>query len=92
MNALEADGLLKCEADTELRALGYAERCDVLSVEDYLSGVRLFDTHDELRERGLAAAVRAGHDRKAAVLHGEADIFDYLLCSAVILYAERNIL
>ena len=59
-----------------LGAFGDAEVRDILAVEEDLSACGALDAHDELGERRLAAAVRAGDDGEAVVADGERQVVD----------------
>ena len=76
LHALEASGLLKAVPDSELGALGDGCVGDVLAVEDDGAGRRLLDAHDELRQRGFAAAVRTGYDRESTVFDRKGKVVD----------------
>ncbi len=76
LHALEARRLLEAVADAQLGALGDGEVGDVGSVEQDLPARGNLYAHDQLRERGLAAAVRAGDDREAVVGNGKRQVVD----------------
>ena len=57
---------------------------DVLAVEEDLAARGLLDAHDELGERGLAAAVGSGDDREAVVGNGQGEIVDDALGAPVV--------
>lgn len=63
---LKRAGLLETVADALLGALGDGQVGDVLAVQQDLAARRALDAHDELGQRRLAPAVRAGDNREAA--------------------------
>ena len=70
---LEADGLLKREADPLAGAVGHGQRRDILTVQKDLSLRRGKNTGNHFGKRGFSAAVRAGDSNKPFV-KGQVDI------------------
>ena len=70
--------LLKSIADPELCSLIDRHLRNILSVKKDLTGGRLNDPHNDLEQRGLAAAVRSCY-RHEAVIDREVDILQDLL-------------
>ncbi len=71
---LEAGGLLEAVADAKAGPLCDAKGRDVLSVPEDLAGGGRHQTHDDLGQGGLAAAVGAGEYHQAVVRNGKGDV------------------
>ena len=88
--ALEANRLLKGEADAPAGALGDGERGNVLAVEQNLALGGAQDAGNHLGQRGFAAAVGAG-DRDEALVDGQVDMLQDLLVGLCVVRGEGNI-
>ena len=75
-DALEAGRLLEAVADALFGPLGDGQARDILAVIEDLAAGGLHQTHDDLGQRGLAAAVGAGEHHQAMVGNGDGDILD----------------
>ena len=76
---LEAGRLLKGVADAQTGTLIHAAGRDIISIEQDRSGRRLFDPHDDLRQRRFSAAIGSGDDREGIFGKLQADIVENLL-------------
>ena len=75
-DALEAGRLLEAVADALFGPFGDGQARDILAVIEDLAAGGLHQTHDDLGQRGLAAAVGAGEHHQAMVGNGDGDILD----------------
>ena len=78
-NALEAGRLLEAVADTQLGPLGDRQLRHILPVKEHAAGGRLHQTHNNLGQRCLAAAVGTGEHHQLIVGDGDADILQNML-------------
>ena len=82
LHALEPRRLLEGVGDAAAGAVGDGEGRDVFTVKQDLAAGRRSKAHDELGERRLAAAIRAGDHEELPVLNVQTDVFDNV-CAAL---------
>ena len=91
-DALEPRRLLKAVADTAAGPLRDGHVRHVLAVIQYAAGRGLHQSHDNLGQRGLAAAVGAGEHHQLVVGNGDGDVFENVLLPIGSGYAITDIL
>ena len=76
LHALEPGRLLEAVGNALPRPLRNGQAGDVLAVPDDFPGGGGIETHDDLGQTGLAAAVGAGDNDKPMVRHGQGDVLE----------------
>ena len=92
LHALEPGRLLKGIRNAALCAVGDGKAGDVLAVQKNLAAGGGRKAHDELGQRRLAAAVRAGNDKEFSVFYVQRDVFDNVRASLRVSRCQAEIL